>query len=73
MPVEIKIVRKEGFVLNPDDNVVNNIFRALEKTNGHCPSKHKDRIGHDQCPCSQYLQKGECYCGLYIKSKDKTN
>ena len=67
MAVELKIVRKKGFILNPDDKIVNNILRALGKNDGHCPCKHPEREGHDQCPCSQYLQKDECYCGLYIK------
>ena len=70
MPVEIKIVRREGFRLNPDDNTVNNIFRALERCDGHCPCKHNNRRGHDQCPCSEYLQYGNCYCGLYVKDDD---
>ena len=73
MPVEIKIVRKDGFDLSPDDNVVNNIFRSLEKRDGHCPSIHLERNGHDQCPCSQYLTYGECYCGLYVKHKTETD
>ena len=73
MSVEIKIVRKDGFDLNPDDNVVNNIFRSLEKKDGHCPSIHPERNGHDQCPCSQYLIYGECYCGLYVKHKTETD
>lgn len=67
MPLKIEVVRKEGWDLNPDDKVVNSIFRALEKTHGHCPCYHKDRIGHDQCPCCQYLEHDQCYCGLYVK------
>ena len=31
MSVEIKIVRKPGWILNPNDKTVNAIFRALEK------------------------------------------
>lgn len=67
MPVEIKIVRKAGYKLNPDDNTVNNIFRALERCDGHCPCHHPEREGHDQCPCHDYLKNGICYCGLYVK------
>lgn len=69
--VEIKIVRKQGFMLNPKDEVVNKIFRALEKHDGHCPTNNPNRIGHDQCPCSAYLQNNECYCGLYVKDYSK--
>lgn len=32
MAVEIKIIRKPGFKINPDDVIVNAIFRALERT-----------------------------------------
>ena len=67
MPVEIKIVRKEGFILNPNDNIVNGIFRALEKNDGHCPCVHPERDGHDQCPCHDWLANSKCYCGLYVK------
>ena len=69
---EIKIIRKEGFKLNPNDEIVNRIFRELDKNGGHCPTIIKNRVGHDQCPCSEYLQNNICYCKLYIKEdKDK--
>ncbi len=71
MPVNISIVRKKGFILNPDDLIVNAVFRALERTDGHCPTPVTNRFGHDQCPCSEYLQKGNCYCKLYIKENEK--
>mgnify|MGYP002622090684 FL=1 len=70
MPVDIKIVRKKGFKLNPDDVVVNAIFKALERLDGHCPSPVTNRRGHDQCPCSEYLQHNNCYCKLYVKDDD---
>lgn len=69
MSVEIKIVRKEGWILNPNDKVVNGIFRGLERCGGHCPCKHPERIGHDQCPCASYLEHDICYCNLYIKEQ----
>ena len=46
--VEIRIVRKEGFIINPDDEEVNKIFRQLDRNGGHCPSKVPNRKGHDQ-------------------------
>ena len=75
MPVEIKILRKAGYKLNPDDNTVNNIFRALERNNGHCPCKHDNREGHDQCPCTEWIKNSNCFCGLYVKDDeiDKEN
>lgn len=70
MPVEIKIVRKEGFDINPDDEKVNNIFRLLQVNYGHCPTRISDRNGHDQCPCHSYLSDDKCYCGLYVKKNE---
>jgi ferredoxin-thioredoxin reductase catalytic subunit len=69
--IVIDICRKKGWRINPDDALVNDIFRKLYKTNGHCPTKVENRKGHDQCPCSAYLQDGVCYCGLYIKEDNK--
>lgn len=69
MSLELKIVRKKGWIINPDDEVVNGIFRELEHSGGHCPSKHPERIGHDQCPCASYLEHNICYCNLYLKEQ----
>lgn len=65
----IKIVRKKGWILNPDDKVVNGIIRGLARTGGHCPCVHPERIGHDQCPCASYLEHDTCYCNLYVKEE----
>ena len=65
-----KIVRKEGWELNPDDDVVNHIIESLETNYGHCPSTHQEREGHDQCPCTSYLQYDKCYCTLYVKKQN---
>ncbi len=67
MATEIKIIRIPGFDLNPNDNHVNDVLRKLDNNHGHCPTHVIDRVGHDQCPCSAYLQDKTCYCGLYIK------
>lgn len=70
MKPEFKILRKTGWDLNPDDKVVNSIIRALERNGGHCPCKHDEREGHDQCPCTMYIANNVCYCGLYVKLED---
>ena len=70
MAVDIRIVRKPGFILNPDDDTVNNIFRELERKNGHCPTNNPNRRGHDQCPCADYLERGICYCKLYLNKEE---
>jgi ferredoxin-thioredoxin reductase catalytic subunit len=67
MSVEIKVVRKSGYELNPNDTVVNDIFRQLERNHGHCPTVVQDRDGHDYCPCHDWLANNKCYCGLYVK------
>lgn len=71
MAQEFKIVRKEGWMLNPDDKIVNNIIRMVGNNGGHCPCKHPERQGHDQCPCHEYLANDKCYCKLYIKEEDE--
>jgi len=67
MATEIKIIRKEGWILNPDDSKVNGIFNTIGQNGGHCPTRTKTRIGHDQCPCADYLERDICHCGLYLK------
>lgn len=67
MSIDIKILRKEGWDLNPNDKVVNGIINALGRTGGHCPCNHPERRGHDQCPCSEYLTYDNCICHLYVK------
>ena len=67
---KIEIVIKEGWKLNPDEHIVNSVFRGLARTGGHCPCVHPERIGHDQCPCCSYLEHNICYCNLYIKENE---
>lgn len=67
---KIEIVEKKGWKLNPDEKIVNAVFRGLARTGGRCPSVHPERIGHDQCPCSAYFQANICYCNLYVKENE---
>ena len=69
MATEIKITRIPGFDINPNDVIVNDVLKQLDLNHGHCPTLVKDRVGHDQCPCSAYLQDKTCYCGLYVSIK----
>ena len=46
----IKILRKEGWTLNPNDKVVNSILTRCEKNNGECPCHNNSEYKH--CPCS---------------------
>ena len=64
----MEIYRKLGWVLNPNDKVVNSIIKRIEKNNGECPcvnpgETHEDRL----CPCKTYRENDKCCCGLYLK------
>lgn len=61
----VKIYRKEGFDLNPNDKIVNSILKRVENNNGECPC-HNNSIDK-KCPCSDYRDNNICHCGLYIK------
>lgn len=54
---------KPGFKLN--DKIANNIIKAINRNNGHCPCDNDsiDTI----CPCSNYREKDYCCCRLYVK------
>jgi ferredoxin-thioredoxin reductase catalytic subunit len=67
----IKIFRKEGWKLNPNDQIVNSIIRIAEKNDGLCPCHHSDEDyeGKDlHCPCTDYTIKDKCVCKLYVKA-----
>lgn len=67
----IKIFRKEGWELNPNDKIVNGIFKRLEATEGECPCMNDGATKEDRmCPCVSYLEKDKCCCNLYVRIKD---
>lgn len=62
----IKIMRKPGWNLNPNDKVVNSVLSRCEANGGHCPCHNE---GHDtMCPCSDYRENDICHCTLYVKN-----
>lgn len=64
----VKIVRKEGWELNPNDKIVNGILKRLEATEGECPCKNDGATKEDRmCPCVSYIQEDKCCCNLYVK------
>lgn len=70
----INILRKDGWILNPNDKIVNSILKRCEKNGGICPCVHKTQEyeGKDlHCPCTDYIQKNNCICGLYINFMKK--
>lgn len=62
----INILRKEGFILNPNDKVVNSLLKMIEKNNGKCPCSGNTSTDL-HCPCSNYRVLDQCCCGLYKK------
>lgn len=67
----VQINRKEGWILNPNDKVVNGILKMIENNNGECPCQNNSIDKH--CPCSDYRDKDICHCSLYIKKGDGLN
>ena len=63
----IKILRKKGWILNPNDKIVNAILKRVELNNGECPCQNNSSDKH--CPCTNYRDKNLCHCNLYIKSE----
>ena len=45
---------KDGFMLNPNEKVVNGIMKGLQRCDGHCPC-HNKYAGTDDdiCPCKE--------------------
>lgn len=68
-----KIYRKEGWILNPDDKVVNGILKGIARNAGHCPCNNKySGTGDAICPCKAYREEDCCCCTLYLLMKGKT-
>ena len=67
----IEILRKPGFILNPNDKVVNAILKRCENNGGHSPCHNVDAgTDHDICPCHHYREDDVCCCNLYIKQNE---
>lgn len=67
-----QINRQNGFILNPDDKVVNGILKGLSRSGGTCPCYHGDDIPKEDlmCPCKEYRENKHCRCNLYVESTD---
>lgn len=66
----VQILRKEGWMLNPNDKIVNAILKRCEENWGNCPCMNNSR--DPKCPCSDYRENNVCYCTLYIKMEGKS-
>lgn len=64
----MEIYRKPGWVLNPNDKIVNSIIKRIEKNDGECPCANPGKTHEDRlCPCYSYRENNKCCCGLYLK------
>lgn len=66
--VDLKYVKgnlREGWMLNPNENIVNGIIKGINRCNGDCPCNNDSQEKH--CPCSNYRTKDKCCCKLYVK------
>ena len=61
---------KDGFMLNPNEKVVNGIMKGLQRCDGHCPCHNKYAgTDYDICPCKAYREEDCCCCNLYVKKE----
>lgn len=56
---------KPGFIVNPNEKVVNAILKGLKRCEGECPCNNNSE--DKMCPCSNYREHDHCCCNLYIK------
>lgn len=56
---------REGWMLNPNEKIVNGIIKCINRCNGDCPCNNDSEEKH--CPCSNYRTKDKCCCKLYVK------
>lgn len=64
----IKSNIKDGWILNPNEKVVNGIIKGINRNNGDCPCNNDSEELH--CPCSGYRLHDHCCCKLYIKVEE---
>lgn len=63
-----KIVNDGGYLLNDNEQVVNNILKKLNERDGHCPCG--GMTAEFLCPCRMMREFGNCKCGLYQNAVD---
>lgn len=58
-------------ILNPDNELVEEINKKLKENNGYCPCR-LEKIEDNKCMCKEFREQseGECHCGKFIKIKD---
>lgn len=64
----IETISKKGWILNPNKKAVASILKRIEKCGGECPCYNESY--DKKCPCSDFREKDECHCNLYVKVKE---
>lgn len=65
---DFKFYIKPGFILNPNEKIVEGIKRGLVRCDGECPCHNTGETKEDRmCPCKNYREYDNCCCKLYIK------
>lgn len=65
------ILEKPGWILNPNEKVVNAILKRVEKNDGECPCVNPGETREDRlCPCKEYRENDHCCCKLYVLVED---
>ena len=62
---KIKENCKKGWIVNPNEKVVNGILKGINRNNGECPCNNDSE--EKTCPCSNYRLHDHCCCHLYLK------
>ena len=57
-------------ILNPDNELVEEINKKLKENNGYCPCR-LEKIEDNKCMCKEFREhsEGERHCGKFIKLK----
>lgn len=56
---------REGWIINPNEKIVNGIIKGLNRCDGHCPCANDSE--DTLCPCSNMRNHNKCCCKLYIR------
>ena len=62
---QVKNNIKDGWMLNPNEKIVNGILKGINRNNGECRCNNNSE--NKMCPCSNYRLHNHCCCTLYVK------
>lgn len=63
----MKIIEKEGFIINPNKEFVERLSQLIANNNGCCICDNHSIDPH--CPCTDFKEHNTCHCKLYIKKE----